>query len=92
MEVGVRPTKCSKLLGLKENTHVCTHNSILISCVKIQNMVRVDSSVIVSLLMEIIKQQYDYNVKYRRVWQAKRKALVAIFGDWENDIRSFHSG
>ncbi|KAA0066827.1 uncharacterized protein E6C27_scaffold271G001850 [Cucumis melo var. makuwa] len=31
----------------------------------------------------MIKQLYGYTVKYRRVWQAKRKALVAVFGDWE---------
>ncbi|KAA0051208.1 uncharacterized protein E6C27_scaffold1250G00060 [Cucumis melo var. makuwa] len=35
------------------------------------------------MLVEMIKQQYGYTVKYRRVWQAKRKALVVVFGDWE---------
>ena len=42
--------------------------------VQIQNIVKVDPSVTVSVLVEIIKQQYGYNVKYGRVWQAKKKA------------------
>ncbi|KAA0040601.1 uncharacterized protein E6C27_scaffold262G001760 [Cucumis melo var. makuwa] len=42
-----------------------------------------DPSVTVSVLTEMIKQQYGYTVKYRRVWQVKRKALVAVFGDWD---------
>ena len=46
--------------------------------VKIQNIVRAYSSVTVSLLQEIIKQQYDYSVKYRRVWKTKRKVLISI--------------
>ncbi|TYK30030.1 uncharacterized protein E5676_scaffold587G00420 [Cucumis melo var. makuwa] len=51
--------------------------------VEIQNIVRANPSVIVLVLVEMIKQQYGYTVKDRRVWQAKRKALVAVFGDWE---------
>ncbi|TYK18257.1 uncharacterized protein E5676_scaffold411G001980 [Cucumis melo var. makuwa] len=51
--------------------------------IEIQNIVRADPSVTVSVLMEMIKQQYGYMVKYRRVWQAKRKALVVVFGDWD---------
>ncbi|KAA0041847.1 serine/threonine-protein phosphatase 7 long form-like protein [Cucumis melo var. makuwa] len=51
--------------------------------IEIQNIGRADPSVTVQVLMEMIKQKYGYTVKYRRVWQAKRKALVAVFGDWE---------
>ena len=51
--------------------------------VQIQNIVKVDPNVTVHVLVEIIKQQYGYNVKYGRVWQAKKKALITVFGDWE---------
>ena len=50
---------------------------------EIQNLVRADPSVPVAILQEALKKQYGYNVKYRRVWEAKKKALVAVFGDWE---------
>lgn len=56
--------------------------SIYIS-VEIQNIVIANSGVTVLVLVEMIKQQYNYNVKYRRVWQAKRKALISVFGDWD---------
>ncbi|XP_031737534.1 uncharacterized protein LOC116402427 [Cucumis sativus] len=51
--------------------------------VQIQNMVKADPTITVSVLMEIIKQQYGYGVKYGQVWQAKKKALITVFGDWE---------
>ena len=51
--------------------------------VQIQNIVKADPSVSVRVLVKIIKQQYGYNIKYGRVWQVKKKALIAVFGDWE---------
>ncbi|XP_038896617.1 uncharacterized protein LOC120084878 [Benincasa hispida] len=51
--------------------------------IEIQNLVRADPGVPVALLQEAIKRQHGYNVNYRRVWQAKRKALIAVFGVWE---------
>ncbi|XP_031741732.1 uncharacterized protein LOC116403927 [Cucumis sativus] len=51
--------------------------------VQIQNMVKADPTITVPVLVEIIKQQYGYSVKYERVWQAKKKALITVFGDWE---------
>ena len=39
-------------------------NSNFIS-IKIKNMVRVYPSVTMTLLQEIIRKQYDYNVKYK---------------------------
>ena len=67
-------------------TEVAQDNSQLDSnfmSIEIQNLVRADPSVPVAVLQEALKKQYGYNVKYRRVWEAKKKALVAVFGDWE---------
>lgn len=50
---------------------------------EIHNIIRVDPGASISLLQETIKRKYGYSVNYKRVWQAKRKALIKVFGDWE---------
>ncbi|XP_022139701.1 uncharacterized protein LOC111010548 [Momordica charantia] len=52
-------------------------------CNEIQNIVRRDPSTSVASLQEVIKKDFGYCVNYRRMWQAKRKALIKVFGDWE---------
>jgi hypothetical protein len=37
----------------------------------------------VSTLVEIIFQQYNYYVKYGKAWRAKQRSLELTFGDWE---------
>ena len=34
-------------------------------------------------LHHIIKDKYGYEVHNRRVWEAKRKRLIVVFGDWD---------
>jgi len=51
--------------------------------IEIQNLVRADPSVPVAVLQEALKKQCEYSIKYRIVWEAKKKALVAVFSDWE---------
>ena len=53
--------------------------------VEIQNIVRVYPSVTVSMLVEIIKQQYRYNVKDRWVWEVREK-LYLLFFWWSGEI------
>ena len=51
--------------------------------IEIQNVVRVDPSVTMSLLQEIMKKQYGYNVKYKQVYDKQEKELISVFRDWE---------
>ena len=50
---------------------------------EIQNVVRKDPSTSVPTLHKIIKDKYGYELHYRRVWEAKRKEIIAMFGDWD---------
>ncbi|KAA0054283.1 uncharacterized protein E5676_scaffold45G00040 [Cucumis melo var. makuwa] len=78
-------------ISLLEGEHSCLYSNLTqdhsrldsnFMSIEIQNIVKADPIVTVSVLMGMIKQQYGYTVKYRQVWQTKRKALVAVFGDW----------
>jgi hypothetical protein len=40
-------------------------------------------TIMVSTLVEIIFQQYNYYVKYGKAWRAKQRSLELTFGDWE---------
>ena len=46
-------------------------------------MLRKDPSTSVPTLHQIIKYKYGYKVHYKRVWEAKRKAIITVFGDWD---------
>jgi hypothetical protein len=50
---------------------------------EILNVVRRDPSTSIATLSEIIKDKFGYEVHYKRVWKAKRKAVAKVFGDWE---------
>ncbi|XP_050280913.1 uncharacterized protein LOC126721880 [Quercus robur] len=38
-------------------------------------------------LWEIIRTKYDHELSYYKVWDAKQKAIVKIFGDWEESYQ-----
>ena len=48
-----------------------------------QNVIRNDPFKLVPTLHKIIKDKYGYKVHYRRVWEAKRKTIMVVFGDWD---------
>ncbi|XP_020220990.1 uncharacterized protein LOC109803718 [Cajanus cajan] len=49
----------------------------------IQGMVNQDPSIKISLIQERITSQTGFKISYRKAWMAKQKAIVNIFGDWE---------
>ena len=73
------------------NSHTCVYpkfsqnhsqlGSTLIAK-EIQNIVRNDLSTPVPTLHQIIKDKYGYKVHYRKVWEAKRKITMVVFGDY----------
>ncbi|XP_027364296.1 uncharacterized protein LOC113871400 [Abrus precatorius] len=46
-------------------------------------MVKEEPFVPVSLIQERISGQFGYSVSYKKAWKAKQKAIVTIFGDWD---------
>ena len=46
-------------------------------------MVEKEPSVPISLIQERISGQFGYNVSYKKAWKAKQKAIVRVFGDWD---------
>ncbi|XP_027364609.1 uncharacterized protein LOC113871710 [Abrus precatorius] len=53
------------------------------SAVSLESMVKEKPSVPVSLIQERISGQFGYSVSYKKAWKAKQKAIVTIFGDWD---------
>nr|KYP35429.1 hypothetical protein KK1_043531 [Cajanus cajan] len=49
----------------------------------IQGMVNQDPSIKISLIQERITSQTGFKISYRKAWMAKQKAIVNVFGDWE---------
>nr|KYP44001.1 hypothetical protein KK1_034523 [Cajanus cajan] len=49
----------------------------------IQGMVNQDPAINISLIQERITSQTRFKISYRKAWMAKQKAIVNIFGDWE---------
>ncbi|XP_021729193.1 uncharacterized protein LOC110696224 [Chenopodium quinoa] len=49
----------------------------------IRNIVEVDTSVKVRVLIEVMKNLFNYTISYKKAWSAKQIAIAEIFGDWE---------
>ena len=35
-----------------------------------------------------MKDKFGYNVHYKRIWEAKRKSIIRIFGDWDESYQA----
>nr|KYP33234.1 hypothetical protein KK1_045931 [Cajanus cajan] len=56
----------------------------------IQGMVNQDPAIKISLIQERITSQIGFKISYRKAWMAKQKAIVKIFGDWEESYAYLH--
>ncbi|KAK9105024.1 hypothetical protein Scep_021868 [Stephania cephalantha] len=50
---------------------------------EIQSVVKTDQGVTIKTLVEIIKKKYGHEVNYKLMWDAKKKAIEWVFGDWD---------
>ncbi|KAK9100350.1 hypothetical protein Scep_023780 [Stephania cephalantha] len=50
---------------------------------EIQSVVKTDQGVTIKTLIEIIKKKYGHEVNYKLMWDAKKKAIEWVFGDWD---------
>ncbi|KAK4254710.1 hypothetical protein QN277_010052 [Acacia crassicarpa] len=77
------------------NDHTCLNQSLTrdhkqldsdIICAAIISMLRDDPAVKPVLIQERIKRLYGYNITYKKAWKAKMKAIVKLYGDWEESF------
>ncbi|XP_027368858.1 uncharacterized protein LOC113874844 [Abrus precatorius] len=60
------------------------HSNLNIQVVEnVAGMVNEESSVHISLIQERICVQFGYKISYKKAWKAKQKAIVKVFGDWD---------
>ena len=50
---------------------------------EIVGKLRQDHIAHIDQLQDIININYDHELSYYKVWDAKQKAITKIFGDWE---------
>ena len=55
---------------------------------EIQNVVQRDHTTSIATLHQIVKDKFGYDVHYRRIWEAKRKAMLRVFGDWDESYQA----
>ncbi|KAL6317566.1 hypothetical protein AAG906_030319 [Vitis piasezkii] len=55
---------------------------------EVQNIVQSDHTISILALHQIVKDKFGYNVHYKRIWEAKRKAMIRIFGDWDESYQT----
>ena len=54
---------------------------------EVQNVVQSDHIISTAALHHIVKDKFGYNVHYKRIWEAKRKTIIKIFGDWDESYQ-----
>ncbi|KAL6342251.1 hypothetical protein AAG906_006874 [Vitis piasezkii] len=94
--------RCKKCHGMFEITkyagpHTCVYpklsqdhsqlDSTLIAR-EIQNVVQRDHTTSIATLHQIVKDKFGYDVHYRRIWEAKRKTMLRVFGDWDESYQA----
>ena len=55
---------------------------------EIQNVIQSDHTTSIAALHQIVKDKFRYNVYYKRIWEAKKKVIIEIYGDWEESYQA----
>ncbi|CAH9097342.1 unnamed protein product [Cuscuta epithymum] len=55
---------------------------------EIENQVKVEPSITVAALIETSKEKFSYDVSYKKMWNAKQKAIHTVFGDWDKSYKT----
>ena len=51
-------------------------------------MVQSDHITSIATLHQMVKDKFCYDVNYKKIWEAKRKAMIKEFGDWDESYRA----
>ena len=49
-------------------------------------LVKLESSIPISLIRERINSQYRFQVSYRKAWMHNQKTITKLFGDWDESL------
>ena len=55
---------------------------------EIQNVVQMDHMTSIATLHQMVKDKFGYDVHYKKIWEAKRKAMIKAFGDWDESYQA----
>lgn len=53
-----------------------------------EGLVKIQPSITIAALKEEVKSKFHYTVSYKKMWQAKQKAIAQVFGDWDTSFQS----
>jgi len=77
---GPHRDNCVNDVPLSDHRHL--DSSIISDYVK--PYIEKDPCLRIEFIQQLIAQQFQFDVPYRRAWYAKQKAIADIFGDWES--------
>ena len=46
----------------------------------------------IATLHQIVKDKFDYNVHYKKIWEAKRKAMIKAYDDCDESYQDCLNG
>nr|XP_012567480.1 uncharacterized protein LOC105851313 [Cicer arietinum] len=58
-------------------------------CARIIQVMRMDPSIKVKVIIAQIQALYNYTISYRKAWLGKNKAIEQIYGNWEESYNQF---
>ena len=51
-------------------------------------MVQRDHMTSIAILHQMVKDKFGHDVYYKKIWEAKRKAMIKAFGDWDESYQA----
>ncbi|XP_073223351.1 uncharacterized protein [Cicer arietinum] len=80
------------VIGKLNAPHTCTNSALSqdhtkldsnMICASIMQVMRMDPSIKVKVIIAQIQALYNYTISYRKAWLGKNKAIEQIYGNWE---------
>ena len=59
---------------------------------EVENVVQRDHMTSIIILHQMVKDKFSYDVHYKKIWEAKRKAMIKAFGDWDESCQALPKG
>jgi len=56
-------------------------------CNSILDLIRVDPSLKIKTIVQLMKERFHFTITYKRAWIAKQKAITIIYGDWDTSYQ-----
>ena len=46
----------------------------------------------IATLHQMVKDKFGYDVNYKKIWEAKRKAMIKAFSGWDESYQALLNG